>query len=170
MEINLYILPILLLALFIYALIKKVPAYDTFITGAKEALLMCFKLFPFMVAIFLAVYLFRVSGMAKLFSMAISPVFEIIGIPQQLTELMLIRPLSGSASLTLLSEIYATHGPDSYVGRCASVIMGSSETIFYVAAIYFSNTKIKSLRLAIPICILATLFSSVVACLLVRIM
>ena len=170
MEINLYILPVLLLALFIYALIKKVPAYDTFIEGAKEALLMCFRLFPFMVAIFLAVYLFRISGMAKIFSTALSPVFNLIGIPQELTELMLIRPLSGSASLTLLSEIYELYGPDSYVARCASVIMGSSETIFYVTAIYFSNTKIKSLRLAIPISILATLFASVVACLLVRIM
>lgn len=170
MSLNVIILPVLILALFIYALIKKVPAYETFTEGAKEALFMCFRIFPFLVAIFLAVALFRVSGMAKLFSYVLSPVFELMGIPGELTELMLIRPLSGSASLTLLGEIYATYGPDSYISRCASVIMGSSETIFYITAVYFSSTKVRKLRLAIPISLAASIFASVVACLILRVM
>lgn len=170
MSISVYILPVLILILFIYALIKKVPVYETFTEGAKEALMMCFRLFPFLIAIFLAVTLFRVSGMSKLFSQAFAPVFKLIGIPAELTELMFIKPLSGSASLTLLGEIYATYGPDSYVSRCASVIMSSSETVFYITAIYFSNTKVKSLKLAVPISILASIFASVVACLVLRIM
>lgn len=170
MSINIYILPVLILLLFIYAFIKKVPAYETFSEGAKEALQMCFRLFPFLIAIFLAVTLFRVSGMAKLFSLVLSPAFELIGIPGELTELMLIRPLSGSASLTLLGEIYSVYGPDSYISRCASVIMGSSETIFYITAIYFSNTKVRSLKLAVPISIAASVFASLVACLILRVM
>ena len=170
MNINVYILPILILALFIYAFIKKVPVYGTFTEGAKEALMMCFRMFPFLIAIFLAVTLFRVSGMSKLFSQGFSPVFKLIGIPPELTELMFIKPLSGSASLTLLGEIYGTYGPDSYIGRCASVIMSSSETVFYITAIYFSNTKIKSLKLAIPISLAASIFASIIACLILRIM
>lgn len=169
MNINLYILPVLILILFIYAFIKKVPAYDTFTEGAKEALQMCFRIFPFLIAIFLAVTLFRVSGMSKLFSQAFAPVFNLIGIPSELTELMFIKPLSGSASLTLLGEIYALYGPDSYVSRCASVIMSSSETVFYIAAVYFSNTKVRSLKLAVPISLLASIFASVIACLILRI-
>lgn len=170
MNINIYILPVLILALFIYAFIKKVPVYNTFAEGAKEALNMCFNIFPFLIAIFLAVTLFRVSGLSKQFSLVFAPVFKIMGIPAELTELMFIKPLSGSASLTLLGEIYANYGPDSYIGRCASVIMSSGETIFYITAIYFSNTKVKSLKLAVPISLLASIFASIVACLIVRIM
>ena len=167
---DVFIVPVLLLGLFIYAFIKKVPAYDTFAEGAKEALKMCFDIFPFLVAIFLTVQLFRVSGLATLMGKFLGPVFQFLGIPAELTELMLIRPLSGSAGLTLLSEIYVTYGPDSYISRCASVIMSASETIFYIAAVYFSGTKIKSLGWAIPIALLATTAGSVIGCLLLRVM
>lgn len=170
MSLDVFIVPVLLLGLFVYAFIKKVPAYDTFSKGAKEALKMCYDIFPFLVAIFLTVQLFRISGLASLLSKLLGPVFHFLGIPSELTELMLIRPLSGSAGLTLLSEIYITYGPDSYISRCASVIMSASETIFYIAAVYFSGTKIKSLGWAIPIALLATTFGSVLGCLLLRFM
>lgn len=165
---DLYIIPVLLVLLFLTALLKKIPAYDHFAEGAKQALSLCASMFPFLVAVFLAVQLFRVSGAASLLSEFLSPAFSLMGIPQELTELILIRPLSGGASLSLLSDIFAQYGPDSYVSRCACVVMGSSETIFYIAAVYFSGTEIKKLRLAIPISLIASLFGNILGCLLLR--
>ena len=165
-----YLVPALLFALFLYAFFKKVPAYDTFAEGAKAALRLCFDLFPFLVAVFLAVQLFRVSGLADLLAEVVGPVLSFLGIPPELTELMLVRPLSGSASLSLLSEIYLTYGPDSYVGRCASVVMSASETVFYIAAVYFSGTKIRSLGWAIPIALFASTAGNVLGCLLLRVL
>ena len=99
-----------------------------------------------------------------------NPFFRLIGIPKELTELIIIRPLSGSGSLALLEELYQTYGVDSYVSRCASVIIGSSETVFYIAAVYFSTTKVKKLRSAIPIALIATFIGTIFACLFCRLM
>ena len=163
------IIPFLILALFCYAFAKKVPCYDSFAKGASEALKLCFSLFPYLVAIFLCVEFFRISGLAEILANFLSPVFMVLGIPKELTELMLIRPLSGSAGLTLLTEIYTTYGVDSYVSRCASLIMASSETVFYIAAIYFSTYKVKKLHVAIIISLFATILSSSLGCLLLKI-
>ncbi len=167
---DVYIIPVLLVLLFLVTLLKKIPAYDTFVEGAKQALSLCASLFPFLVAVFLAVQLFRVSGAAAWLSDFLSPVFSLMGIPKELVELILIRPLSGGAGLSLLSDIFTLYGPDSYVSRCACVVMGSSETIFYIAAVYFSGTEIKKLRLAIPISLVASLFGNILGCLLLRFM
>ncbi len=168
MNIDLYVIPVLMAVLFAYCLIKKLPAYDSFIDGAKQSLEVCAGVFPFLVAVFLAVQLFRESGGAAMLAHALQPVFWLIGIPGELAELILIRPLSGSAGLSLLSEIYALYGPDSVVGRSASVVMGSSETIFYIVAIYFADTKIKNLKMAVPISLAASLFGNIIGCILVR--
>ena len=165
-----YIVPVLILALFIYALIKKVPVYDSFVKGAAEALKMCFSIFPYLVAIFLCVEFFRVSGLSAMLAAFLSPIFNLIGIPRELIELMLIRPMSGSAGLTLLSEIYTEYGADSYVARCASLIMATSETVFYVVAVYFSGIKIKNLGLAVFISLFATLISCALGCILLKFM
>ena len=86
-----------------------------------------------------------------------------------LIELVLLRPFTGSGSLALLSEIFNTYGTDSYIGRCASVIIGSSETVFYVSAVYFAKTSVKKLSYAIPVSLIATFIGAIVSCLLVRI-
>ena len=165
-----YIIPILFIFIFILALIKKVKPYDTFTTGAKSAIPLAVNVFPYLVSIFVLTELFEISGISNAIANFISPIFTFFGIPTALTKLVLIKPFSGSGSLALLTEIFTTHGVDSYISRCACVIYGSSETVFYVAAVYFAGAKTKKLATPITISLIATLFSCVFACLICRIL
>lgn len=167
---SIYILPILILLLFTFALYKKVNVYGSFVEGAKGAFSLCLDIFPYIVAILCAVALFRASGLALWLTNILRPIFTFLGIPPEVSELVLLRPFTGSGSYAILNDIYATYGADGYISRCASCIMGSSETLFYVATIYTSKTSIKKLSYAIPVGILACVFSASVACLLCRIM
>ena len=165
-----YILPILLILLFGYTFIKNVNIYKSFVTGAKGAFALILDILPYIAAILIAVALFRASGLAELLTNLLSPVFNFLGIPKEVTELVLLRPFTGSGSFALLEDIYATYGADSYIARCASCILSSSETLFYVTTVYTSKTSIKKLYYAIPVGLLASIFSAVVACLLCRVM
>lgn len=159
-----YLIPILFLIIYFYAIIKKVKPYDTFTEGAKSALPFAFSIFPYLVSIFLLTELFEISGLSDIIVSKIAIVFKGFGIPKELCKLMLIKPFSGSGSLALLSDIFTTYGTDSYIARCASVIYGSSETVFYIAAVYFAGAKTKKLTLPIIISLIATFFSCVFAC------
>lgn len=170
MTISVFIIPILLVLLLLYAKKKKVNSYKAFVDGAKSSLELSKDIFPFLVAIFVAVNVFRESGLLQYLTTILSPVFLFFQIPQQLCELVLIRPFSGSASLAILENLYETFGADSYVSRCASTIMGSSETVFYVATIYFSQTKAKKLLYAIPVSLLCTFVGAIISCLVCKIM
>lgn len=165
-----YILPVLIIALFIYAYAKKVPVFSRFVEGAQKAIALVASIFPYVTAIFIAVNLFRISGLAEAFAKLMQPISGFFGIPSELTEFIAVRPLSGSGSLAILEGIYKDYGADSYIARCASVIMGSSETVFYVTAVYFSGTKAKKLQGAIPIALFASFAGTLIACLLCRIM
>ena len=113
---------------------------------------------------FVAVELFRNSGLSSLLCKFLSPVYRVIGVPTELCELTLIRPFSSNAGYVLLRDIFNQYGVDSYIGKCASVIMGSSDTIFYVSSIYFSATKVKKTGLAIPIALLCNVACCILAC------
>lgn len=147
-----------------FALIKKVDAYSSFVKGAKGALPLMAKLLPFIIAMFVAVELFRNSGLSAYLCKFLSPIFKIFGIPAEVCELMLIRPFSSNAGYVLLRDIFSRYGTDSYIGKCASVIMGSSDTIFYVSSIYFASTKVKKTLLTIPIALLCNLVCAIMAC------
>ena len=165
-----YVIPIFLLVLFIASLIKNINAYDCFAKGASEAVNLCIKTFPLLVAIFGAVELFSISGLADVVAGWFAPIFSALGIPKELTSFLVLRPFTGSGSIAMISEIYATYGPDSYVARCASVIMSCTETVFYVTAVYFSTTKIKKLGYTIPVALISCFIGSIIACLLCKIM
>ncbi len=165
-----YIIPLFILIMILYGALKKVPIYDCFTQGAKESLTLVFSIFPYIMAIYIGVQLFKASGIGNALAELLFPVFNVIGIPKELTELIIIRPLSGSGSLALLEEIYKTHGSDSYIARCASVLVGCSETVFYIAAVYFSTTKVKKLRSGIPIALIATFAGAIISCLFCRIL
>lgn len=166
---SIYILPILIIFLFCYAFFKKVNVYKSFVDGAKGAFNLCLDIFPYIVAILVAVALFRVSGLADLLINILSPVFNILGIPNEVCELVLLRPFTGSGSFALLNDIFLKYGADSYIARCACCILGASETLFYVTTVYISKTSIKKLSYAIPVGLLASLFGSCVACLICKI-
>lgn len=165
-----YIIPILFISLFCYAKHKKVNTYDTFVKGAKKAVPLVIDIFPYIATIMVAVALLRVSGITTLLANALSPVFNLLGIPTELVELVLLRPFTGSGSYALLNDVLLEHGADSYISRCACVILGCSETIFYVTTVYISQTKVKKLLYAIPVALICAVFGSCIACLLCKIM
>lgn len=147
---------------------KKIPVYDSFVEGTKEALNLVVSILPYLATILLSIELMRISGLSAMLGKAVSPIFGLLGIPSQLCELLILRPLSGSGSLSLLETIYKEYGVDSYISRCASVIMGCSDTILYVVAVYFSTSKDKKSGLAIPISVFATFIGSIVSCAICR--
>lgn len=165
-----YFIPLFIIIVFAFAFIKKVKPYDTFTDGVKSAVPFAVNIFPYLVSIFVLTEIFEVSGLSEMFSRFLSPVFGFLGIPTELTKLVLIKPFSGSGSLATLSEIFNSYGADSYIARCACVIYGSSETVFYVASVYFANAKTKKLFKPIVISLVASFCSCVFACLICRVM
>ncbi|MCI6542907.1 MAG: spore maturation protein [Firmicutes bacterium] len=167
---SVYVVPIFIILVLLYASYKNLNTYNIFVKGAKGAIDLVVSIFPYIVAIMISVALMRTSGLTDLLTKLVSPIFNFLGIPSEVSELVLLRPFTGSGSFALLNDIYAQYGPDSYVARCASVIMGSSETVFYVATVYFSQTKVKKLLYAIPCALVASLVAAVLSCLLCRVM
>ncbi len=167
---SVYILPILFIGLFVYGFFKKINTYGTFVKGAKGAIKLVVDIFPFIACIMIAVALLRASGVTEFLAKCLAPIFNFLGIPPELCELILLRPFTGSGSYALLNDVFLAYGADSYIGRCASVILGCSETIFYVATVYLSQTKVKRLGFAIPCALIASMVGAVVACLLCKIM
>ena len=165
-----YILPIVFVSLFIYCSCKKINTYDHFVKGAKGAIPLVIEIFPFIASILVAVALLRASGITSLFANLLSPVLNFFGIPSELCELVMLRPFTGSGSYGILESIFTTYGADSHISRCACVIMGCSETIFYVATVYISQTKVKKLLYAIPVALVCSFIGTIFACLLCKIM
>jgi len=159
----------LLLLLFVFCIIKNLPAYSYFADGAKDALELCTNTFPYLVAIFVAVELFKSSGLSEILANALSPFLSFVGIPPELSELLIIKPFSGSGSLALLSSCIQKYGANSYIARCASVLMSTSETLFYITAVYFGTVGTKKLKYAIPVSLFASFVGAIVACALCRI-
>ena len=163
-----YILPLFIIVVFTYAWVKKAPVYQVFTAGVKSALELTYSLFPTILAVILMSELFKASGLYSLFLKTLSPVFSFFGIPIELMELIILKPFSGSGSLALLNEIYKTYGTSGYIPLCASAIFGSSETIFYVTAIYYVKCKNKNAVKAIIISLTATFITTCFACFLCR--
>jgi len=164
-----YVVPIFIIIILAASFIRGVPAYNKFTDGAMSGLKFAASVFPFLAAIFLFIALLRESGISNFLTTVMSPVLTPIGVPPELTEMIVLRPFSGSGSIALLNNLMKTHGADSYIARTAAVIMAASETVFYVAALYFSTVKIKKLRGVIPISLIATFVGALVACWLCRI-
>lgn len=164
------IIPLIFIFVFGFAVIKKVNIYDCFTEGVREAVNFTISLLPCLAAIFMMCALFESSGLADALTKLLSPVFGFLGIPEELTKLVLIKPFSGSGSLAYLNEIIARHGADSYIARCACVCFGSSETVFYISAVYFAGRKMKSLALPIICVLVATFVSTILACVICRVM
>ena len=165
-----YIIPAVIIFVIVFALVKRINVYDGFCGGIREALELSISLAPALTAIFMMCALFEASGLSDALTRLLSPAFGFLGIPQELTKLVLIKPFSGSGSTALLSEILNRYGADSYIARCACVAYGSSETVFYVAAVYFASVKEKKLALPIAIALFANLLALILGCLLCRIL
>lgn len=143
-----YIVPLGVLLLIVYAALKGVDCYDAFIEGAREALPTLIGLIPNLAAMLAAISLFRASGADAMLVQLSSPIFKAVGIPNELSALLILRPFSGSGALAMLADIFKTHGTDSFIGLAASVCVGSTETIFYTLSIYCGAAGVKKSRYA----------------------
>lgn len=163
-----YLIPFLLLMLSLYALRKKENSYDLLVDGSKEGLKLLITLIPTLVILMTAVTMLRASGAVELVSDFLSPVFRFVGIPEETALLVLIRPISGSAALAVGTELMATHGADSLIGRTAAIMLGSTETTFYTISVYFGAAGIKKTRYTLPAALIADLTGFLVASITAR--
>ncbi len=149
--------PLLICCALLTALLRGVDVYDALLTGARRGLKTAVDILPALLVLYPAIYLLRASGLPELLGRVLSPLLEALGVPTETGLLMLLRPLSGSGAMSVASEIIARCGPDSLPGRTAAVMLGSSETTFYVVAVYFSAAGVKHSRWAIPAALCADL-------------
>lgn len=145
-SISVLFLPVMLTAILLHGFVKKAPVYDLFIEGCKEGLQAAAEITPYIIAIFAAITLMTDSGALSFLENTASPFLDLLGIPKELMTFMIMRPVSGSGTLVLVEQLAETHGPDSFLCRCASVMTGSSETLVYAMAVYFGATSVKHLR------------------------
>ena len=160
-------LPVLITIILLYGIKNKTPIYDVFIEGARDGLKTCVDILPFIIGIFVAIEALTTSGAMDFIENISRPVFDLLGIPEDLISLIFLRPVSGSGSLVVAEKIMDSAGPDSFAGRSAAVMVGSCETIFYVLALYFGVTSVKKMRhafLAGLIGYIAGIFASVYIC------
>jgi len=148
-------IPIVILLILVYGLIEKNKVFDTFLDGAKEGTQIVFNIFPTLIGLFVAIGALRSSGVLDLIINFISPITNFLGIPSEVMPLVLIRPISGSASTAVATDIMTNFGVDSKIGLIASTIMGSTETTLYTIAVYTSCVGIKNIRFVLTAALIA---------------
>jgi spore maturation protein B len=149
-QISLWAIPVLLVGIPLIGIIRGVKVYDVFIDGAKEGFNVAVRIIPFLVGILVAIGMFRASGAMDLLTNALKPAMAAIRFPPELFPLAILRTLSGSGSLALTTDMVKRYGPDTLISRTAATMYGSSETTFYVLAVYFGAVGIKRTRHAVP--------------------
>ena len=169
MDYSSYLVPLLLMFTAVFGMWKRVNVYDALSLGAKEGLDTLLGILPNLVGLMTAVYMLRASGLMEVLGGMLAPVLERLGIPPETAAMLFIRPVSGSGALAIGSEIMAAHGPDSYVGRVAAVMLGSTETTFYTIAVYFGSAGVRKTRFAIPAALIADLAGFMAAAWAVRV-
>ncbi|WP_010650738.1 spore maturation protein [Oceanobacillus massiliensis] len=166
--ISTWIIPCFLLIVLTIAVIKRIPAYELFVEGGKEGVKMAFSLLPFLVGMIVSISILRSSGAMDAIIQLISPVLHMVGIPPDIMPLALIRPISGTAALGMTTELIATHGPDSFIGRLASTMQGTTDTTLYILTVYFGAVGIKKMGYALKVGLLADLIAILSSIILVK--
>ena len=164
------IIPLIFLTSFAFAAWKKVKIYDSFTEGVKGAIPLILSIFPYIVGVMMLCKLLEVSGLEAKLTKWISPLFSFTGVPEEIAPLVLMKPLSGSGSIAVLTQILERYGVDSYIGKCACVAYGTADTIFYIGAVYFATVKRKKMTTALIIAIASYLLSVIFACFLCQIL
>lgn len=152
-----FMIPMVIFMIVGYSLLMKVDIFDTFIRGAADGIKMVFELMPTLIGLLMAIGVMRASGVLEIFATVLSPLTSFFHFPSELMPLAVIKMFSSSASTGLLLDIFKTYGPDSYLGVLASLLLSSSETIFYTLSVYFGPIGIKHMRYTLAGCLFATL-------------
>ena len=168
MTVSAWILPLLLAAVAVCGLGRRVDLYAALTRGAEEGLRTLLRIVPALVGLLTAVSMFRASGAMEQLTALLSPLLTLLGIPPETAPLLLIRPMSGSGALAVGTELMTCFGPDSYIGRVAAVMLGSTETTFYTIAVYFGSAGIRRSRHTIPAALAADLAGFAASALAVR--
>ena len=150
-----YAIPLVIVGFIVYGMAKKVNVYESFTEGAKEGFDTAIRIIPFLVAMLVAIGVFRASGALDLITNALSPLTSKIGMPGEVLPMAFMRPLSGGGAKGIMTELITNHGPDSLIGRMSAVMMGSTETTLYVLSIYFGSVAIKKQRHALSVGLIA---------------
>lgn len=162
------LVPLIMAAVALYAMTHRVDVYGALCQGAGEGLGVMVKIVPAMIGLLTAVYMLRASGLLEALGTLLAPLLTKLGVPPETIGLLLVRPVSGNAALGVGSELIATYGPDSTIGRTAAVMLGSTETTFYTIAVYFGAAGIKKTRHALPAALCADAAAFLVAAWSVR--
>mgnify|MGYP006875682099 CR=1 FL=1 len=155
--VSLWTIPLLLLFILLHAVVKKVPAYDCFVEGGKDGFQLAVTLIPYLVGMMTAISVFRASGAMDLLLETLKPLLVFLGIPAEIVPLAILRPISGSGALGMASNLIAEYGPDSFIGRLASTMQGSTDTTLYVLTVYFGAAGIRYMGGALKVGLLADL-------------
>ncbi|BAS26611.1 spore maturation protein [Limnochorda pilosa] len=158
-----WVIPILVSTILIVGLARGVDLLDAFVEGALEGVKLGVRILPFIMAIYVGVGLFQAGGVMDVVSRALGPLARALRLPVELFPLMLIRPFSGGAALGIVADLLRQYGPDSLIGRTASIMEGSSETTFYVLTLYLGAVGVKRSRYALPLCLLGDVVGFVAA-------
>ena len=162
------IMPLFIAVTVVFGLVKKVPLFDAFVAGAKDGIRVLLKIAPTLVGLIVAVDMLKASGFTDLICETVTPLADWLGFPKEIVPMVLLRPISGGGSTALLTNIYNDFGPDSFAGKVASVLAGSTETTFYAIAIYFGSVKVKKTRHTLISALSADLTAAIAAVLTVR--
>ncbi len=165
--ISTYIIPCFILIVLLIATYKKLPSYELFVEGGKEGIQMAFSLLPFLLGMIVSISILRSSGALEAFIEFITPFLILVGVPPEIVPLALIRPISGTAALGMTTELTQHYGPDSFIGRLAATMQGSTDTTLYILTIYFGAVGIKKMRYALKVGLLADLVGISVAIIIV---
>ena len=167
--VSVWAIPVFLLTIPLYGAVRGVKVYESFVEGAKEGFQVGVRIIPYLVAILVAVGMLRGAGGIELLARWLDPVLRIVGMPAEILPLAIMRPLSGSGSLGIVTELVKTHGPDTFIARLAATAYGSTETTFYVLAVYFGSVGIKKARHAVVAGLFADVVSLIAAVIICRI-
>lgn len=165
--ISLWLIPLIIGFILLYATFKKVPTYETFVEGGKEGIKIAISIIPFLVGMLVAISIFRASGALDFLVEFVRPAMHAIGVPAEIVPLSIIRPISGTAALGMTTDMIATYGPDSFMGRLASVLQGSTDTTLYVITVYFGAVGIKKMGDALKVGLLADIVGIIVSIMVV---
>lgn len=168
MQVAALLVPLLFLAVFLFAAARRVKVYDSFATGAAGALPLLKNLFPYIAAVLVLTELFEASGLSAALQRALSPAFAALGVPPEIAPLVLVKPFSGSGATALLADLCARFGADSYIARCACAVYAAGDTVFYLSAVWYAGAP-RPLRPVAASCA-ANLIAAVLACLLCQVL
>ncbi len=161
--ISLFSVPVMIVGIVTYGLIKRINVYDSFVEGARLGLENMVQIVAPLVGLMVGISMLRASGFLDILGGALKPVTDAIGMPKEVLPLALLRPVSGSGSVAIVNDIFKNFGPDSAAGKVASVMMGSTETTFYTVAVYFGAVGIKKIRHTLKSALLADVCSMIIA-------